>query len=279
MTKASHQETNGAGDATTPPSGIAPPFPVESFKEAAPHLRRPFAPNAVRWKVQTGALVVPYVDARTVIERLNLVVPHLWSAEYTPWGERVDSNLLVCHLTIDGLTRSDIGKGPKNETQKGAYSDALKRAAVHFGVSVSLYAMNKVFLNVSKDGAKDAHGVPTLKKTDKSTEITPALETWLRQTYGKWLETDRGKHFGDALDHGDSPDAIGDPVEAAPTGEPTQDDLLLSAKRQEAEAVYAEIPAAKRPKLPPARFKAKLDASTDGQLDEFIAELTELSRA
>lgn len=62
-------------------------LPVGSFREAAPLLRRPFEPAAVRWKVQTthgsSGLIVGYIDARLATERLNLVCPHLWSDDYT----------------------------------------------------------------------------------------------------------------------------------------------------------------------------------------------------
>jgi hypothetical protein len=47
-------------------------FPVETYKEAARHLRRPFTQAAVKFKVQatwpkdnpTGGLIVAYIDAR-----------------------------------------------------------------------------------------------------------------------------------------------------------------------------------------------------------------------
>jgi hypothetical protein len=65
-------------------------LPVDSLREAAPYLRRPFTPEAIKFKVQTvfggasGCLVVAYIDARLVIERLNLVVPDMWEAHYEP---------------------------------------------------------------------------------------------------------------------------------------------------------------------------------------------------
>jgi hypothetical protein len=74
--------------------GMSDEFPCDSFKAAARHLRRPFTPAAVRFKVQatwpkdkpTGGLIVAYIDARLVTERLNLVVPHLWADAYRPVG-------------------------------------------------------------------------------------------------------------------------------------------------------------------------------------------------
>jgi hypothetical protein len=134
-------------------TALAPtePFPVDSFRDAAHHLRRPFTKHAVKFKVQatwpkerpTSGLIVAYIDARLAIERLNLVCPHLWHARYEATGQ----GRMWCHLTVDGITRPDVGEGDG----KGLVSDALKRAAVHFGVGVSLYAVSKIVLDVGAD--------------------------------------------------------------------------------------------------------------------------------
>ena len=84
--------------------------PVDSFKDAYPFLRRPFTPAAVRPGPGYGrrALIVAYIDARLAAGRLNHVIPsQKWASsfEYDPKGD------LICHLTVDGITRSDIGEG------------------------------------------------------------------------------------------------------------------------------------------------------------------------
>ncbi len=167
---------------------------VDSFKEAAPLLRRPFTPQAVRFKLQTkGGLVVAYIDQRLVVERFNLVCPHLWHDRFepTPGGN------LLCHLTVDGITRTDIGEGKG----KGLFSDALKRAAVKFGVGVSLYA-------VPQQWAKGAQ-----LKADRNGEpagLTPQGEQAMRTAYAAWLDAVGIQAFGEPLDHGDADDAQGD---------------------------------------------------------------------
>ncbi len=177
-------------------------FPVESFREAAPHLRRPFTPAAVKFKVQatwpkgspTGGLIVAYIDARLVVERLNLICPHLWRDEYQPVG----NGQMWCALTLDGITRHDVGEGQG----KGLVSDALKRAAVRFGVGVSLYAIPKMILKVEKGELKPARD---------SLEMTPSGETTVRGIYKVWLNQHGTKAFGEPLDHGDVENAQGDP--------------------------------------------------------------------
>ena len=63
------------GDAPAVKGPVA--LPVDCLRDAALELRRPFAANAVKFKVQatwpkgnpTSALIVPYVDSRLVVER------------------------------------------------------------------------------------------------------------------------------------------------------------------------------------------------------------------
>ena len=113
---------------------LAAPFPLEALGV------KPTASN----KDKTSVLVVAYVDARAVIDRLNKVVP-LWEDRYVVLAEpkkEGDPYVVECTLTIypspdgEGIFRSDVGEG---ETLKAAYSDALKRAAVKFGVGLYLY--------------------------------------------------------------------------------------------------------------------------------------------
>src|SRR4051812_49932361 len=71
---------------------------TELTADAARDLRRPIAPDEVRFKVQavrwtkrdgqekvaTAAQVVAYIDARTVVARLNLLFPGHWRAPTDP---------------------------------------------------------------------------------------------------------------------------------------------------------------------------------------------------
>lgn len=185
----------------TAPHADTVTLPVNTFRDAAPILRRPFTPQAVKFKVQAswqgGALIVGYIDARLVVERLNLVCPHLWHDTYEP----TQQGLMWCHLTVDGITRRDVGEG----AGKGLVSDALKRAGVKFGIGVSLYALPKMILNDS-----DGHLKRKTKGQKELVELTPNGDAKVRQIYTMWLETLGAKAFGDPLDHGDADEALGD---------------------------------------------------------------------
>lgn len=215
--------------------------PVDSFKEAAPLLRRPFTANAVKFKVQaayprenpTGALIVAYIDARLVAERLNLVCPHLWYDEY----EQLPGDRMMCRLTIDGITRPDIGEGYQG---KGLYSDALKRAAVKFGVGVSLYAVPAIQLTV---GAGDLRQTSAGQK--KSCALTVKGENACRYRYRQWLADVGIAQFGEPLDHGDAEGSVGDVESEASVPDDSGSGIGKEIAKKIVDRVWS-IPAAKK---------------------------------
>lgn len=217
-------------------------FPLDTFKDAAKHLRRPFTVHAVKFKVQAtwegngaGGLIVSYIDARLAIERLNLICPHLWHDRY----EAVSANRMWCHLTVDGITRADVGDGEG----KGLVSDALKRAAVHFGVGVSLYAIPQIKLFLSDGhlrdtGRKDKKGKPIF-------ELTPNGLGRCRQLYEAWLENAGKAAFGEPLDHGDVEEAVGDAEEAPATPGPPAEPPPKTITKKRAEELFEAAKAAR----------------------------------
>jgi hypothetical protein len=115
-------------------------------------LSAPFDPRDLSVKPQAvtkdrqRALAVWYLDARAVMDRLDLVMGvDGWCDRYEHWDEVVCCRL---SLKIGGawITKCDVGgcgDGGQNADavldRKGAFSDALKRAAVRFGVGRYLY--------------------------------------------------------------------------------------------------------------------------------------------
>ena len=104
-----------------------------------------------KWKPQTVnnnfAMCVPYIDARQVTSRLNEVLG------VDGWGNTLaetSGSGMICELTIyladKEISKSDIGVPSEYAKEKGSASDALKRAAVHFGVGAYIYAMEPVKL-------------------------------------------------------------------------------------------------------------------------------------
>ena len=111
-------------------------------------LAEPFQPKEVQWKpaVVSGnrALALAYIDARTVMDRLDEVMgPLCWKDKYA----LNEDGTVVCSLSLkveaEWITKEDVGGAtdPKDPTDraKSAFSDALKRAAVKFGIGRYLY--------------------------------------------------------------------------------------------------------------------------------------------
>ena len=132
------------------------PMGQELTREILEQLRKPFAASKISFKVQTkpsekgNSLVVAYIDARDVMERLDEVVGPDWSDRYEKAGT---AQGLVCYLTVCGVTRADVGdENNENEPVKSAYSDAFKRAAVKFGVGRFLYDLPKMWAKAKPAG-------------------------------------------------------------------------------------------------------------------------------
>lgn len=190
--------------------------PTGDYAEAVKRFRRPFGWNAVKFRAlvsldvgnqhQGSALVAAYIDARLVIERLNLVVGGAWSEEYRPTA----ANVMWCDLTVLGVKHTDVGED--YTSAKALVSDALKRAAVKHGIGVSLYAVPKMWLS---------HGPHLIAKTggkEPYYDLSDEGERYVRQVYAGWLQQEGQRHFGKVLSHGDGIGSVGDALDGALIG-------------------------------------------------------------
>jgi hypothetical protein len=113
-------------------------------------LAAPFPPDDVGWKPQAvkgnRALAIAYIDARNVMDRLDEVVgPGGWKDAYDVLSE----GSVVCHLSLkvggEWITKSDVGSPSEQpdggDRMKAAFSDALKRAGVRWGIGRYLYSL------------------------------------------------------------------------------------------------------------------------------------------
>jgi hypothetical protein len=109
-----------------------------------------FDPSEVKFKpaVVSGnrALALPFVDARTIQDRLDDVLGVAgWQDEY----DILPDGSVVCKLRLrlgdEWITKMDVGapseQPDEGDRRKAAFSDALKRAAVKFGVGRFLYSL------------------------------------------------------------------------------------------------------------------------------------------
>ncbi len=106
-------------------------------------LAAPFADDEVdflpRGAANGKARALPYIDARSVMRRLDAVVgPGNWSFDFDLLS--TTGKMVKGKLTVLGVTKCDAGESSdEGEPLKSAVSDSIKRAAVHFGIGRYLY--------------------------------------------------------------------------------------------------------------------------------------------
>ncbi len=189
-------------------------------------LAAPFPPSAVSWRVGSVSgergMALAYLDARDVMDRLDSVCGSwAWQAKYSHVGA-----ITVCEIGIfvpiespgngpgyawvwkaDGAGQSDI------EAEKGALSDAFKRAAVRWGIGRYLYHLPSPWVEIEKRGktsviAKheydrlekilaqasgpiDIHGHPHKAAAKEATQTLPPPEGDVLAAATRWFRTQK----------------------------------------------------------------------------------------
>ncbi|EYB66375.1 Rad52/22 double-strand break repair protein [Deinococcus phoenicis] len=169
---------------------LSPALPTSHLSQVQRRLQAPFPSHLVGWKPQaltkdrSRALLVAYVDARAVQDRLDAVCPDDWSFEIAV-VPGTPTPTVKGRLTVLGVTREDIGEAGEGEagTRGAASSDALKRCAVQFGIGRYLYDLPKTWVDWN-----DARREPA---------ATPELPEWARPEYER---TAGGAHLAQAME-------------------------------------------------------------------------------
>lgn len=96
-----------------------------------------------REKIKTrqgpGGKSLDYVTARYVMERLDETVgPENWQSKHTMDGDKVACSIGI-RVNGEWIWKSDGAGETDIEGEKGSFSDALKRAAVSWGIARDLY--------------------------------------------------------------------------------------------------------------------------------------------
>ena len=125
-------------------------------------LKRPFRASKISWRAGAvsyndpktkqdpkSAIALAYIDARDVMERLDEVFGMNWSCKYSHAETKT-----ICEISvlIDGvwITRANGAGDSDIEAEKGAISDAFKRAGVMFGIGRYLYDLPNEWVAVDK---------------------------------------------------------------------------------------------------------------------------------
>ena len=118
---------------------------VLEFSATLRKLKKNVDPNLVKqragWRDQNGNVqMVDYVEWHTVADILDETAPN-WAHTVKDIRQIGDVMTVTVAITIDGVTREGIGTGQAQSEIgiKKAEHDALKRAAVKFGIARELY--------------------------------------------------------------------------------------------------------------------------------------------
>jgi len=124
---------------------IETPNNVLNFTTTLKELRKNVDPNLVKqregWRDRNGNThYVDYVEWHTVADILDETAPN-WNHAVKDIRQIGDIFTVTVAITIDGITREGIGTGTAESELgiKKAEHDALKRAAVKFGIARDLY--------------------------------------------------------------------------------------------------------------------------------------------
>lgn len=138
------------------------------MNELLEQLKRPFPVKSISWRVgatskdKSKGIALAYIDARDVMARLDDVFGMNWQCKYSH-----ADNKTICEISVliqgEWITRANGAGDSDIEAEKGAISDAFKRAAVMFGIGRYLYQLPNVWV------ALDEY---------KHIKETPALPTW-----------------------------------------------------------------------------------------------------
>lgn len=108
-------------------------------------LKAPFPQESISWRAQsvtqdgTKALALAYVDARDVMNRLDDICgPAGWQCKYSHANGKTVCDIAV-KVSDEWIWKADGAGDSDIEAEKGALSDAFKRAAVRWGIGRYLY--------------------------------------------------------------------------------------------------------------------------------------------
>jgi len=134
-------------------------------------LKEPFPISAIHWRIgatnkkkvnpPTKGIALAYLDARDVMKRLDDVCGEGWQCKYshvTSQGVVCDIGILITHnVKVEGMSvtenkewlwRANGAGETQVEGEKGAMSDAFKRAAVLWGIGRYLYYLPSVWVDL-----------------------------------------------------------------------------------------------------------------------------------
>jgi hypothetical protein len=127
--------------------------------EISNKLQAPFSPAQIEWRVgattgdKTRGIALAYVTNRAIQTRLDEVFgPFGWKNEFREWK----NNSQLCGISVfennEWITKWDGANDSETEATKGGLSDAMKRAAVQWGIGRYLYDLESEWVPIVLSG-------------------------------------------------------------------------------------------------------------------------------
>lgn len=206
-------------------------------------LKAPFPANKISWRVgattktKDKGIALAYIDARDAMQRLDEVCGSgAWQCRY-PWS---DSGRIVCEVGInighgagglpEWIWKANGAGSTQVEADKGAFSDAFKRACVLWGIGQYLYDLPNTWMPLNEKKAFS-------KETKK--ELTIRLSQW-QESYFKTEDADSFEDNEQEIIYG-GPLDIGNSNKPVDELKPTVDLVALKALLPTATAILLAI--------------------------------------
>lgn len=148
-------------------------------------LSAPFPAESIDWRIgstsgdKTKGMALAYIDARAVMDRLDTMCgPDGWQCNYTTVNGSAVCNLGVRMPGGEWLWKADGAGATDVEAEKGALSDALKRAAVRWGVGRYLYELASPWVAIEAAGRSFRLKDEERAKLDKVHEEAAKRHGW-----------------------------------------------------------------------------------------------------
>ena len=171
-------------------------------------LAAPFPPDAISWRIgstnqdKTQGMALAYLDARDVMERLDLVCgPGGWQNRYSHVGGttvcEIGINLVTCSSSTadhgeacyEWIWKADGAGATDVEAEKGALSDAFKRAAVRWGIGRYLYGLPSPWVEIEQKGRS------SVIKKDQYAKLRTLLSSYTGITPKSSAQSQRDKDY------------------------------------------------------------------------------------
>src|SRR5262245_26384529 len=136
-----------------------PSAPTGARASIFERLAAPFPPERVSWRVGSAnaeknrGLALAYIDARDVMARFDEVCgPARWQLRYIAMSNGTSCCEVGIKIGAEWVWKADGAGATDYEAEKGAYSDAFKRAAVNWGVGRYLYDIASPWVAIEQRG-------------------------------------------------------------------------------------------------------------------------------